>query len=56
MNKDEGIQTVFGGPSHVDILGAGASIASTIHNPEPNEKKLPSMDNFVEHAPTKDIA
>lgn len=48
VNKEEGIQTVFGGPSHIVILGAGASIASTIHNPEPNGKKLPSMDNFVE--------
>jgi hypothetical protein len=48
MTREEGIQTVYGGVSHVVILGAGASIASTIHNPEPSGKKLPSMDNFID--------
>lgn len=48
MNRQEGIETVFNGPSHIVILGAGASIASTVHNPEPFGKKLPSMDNFIE--------
>jgi hypothetical protein len=48
MTREEGIQTVYGGPIHVVILGAGASIASTIHNPEPSGKKLPSMDNLID--------
>jgi hypothetical protein len=48
MTKEQGINQVFGGGGHVVILGAGASIASTIQNPEKNGKKLPSMDNFVE--------
>jgi hypothetical protein len=48
MNRKEGVETVFDGPSHIVILGAGASIASTLHNPEPSGKKLPSMDNFIE--------
>ena len=39
MTREEGIQTVYGGPSNVVILGAGASIASTIHNPEPSGVK-----------------
>ena len=47
MTKEEGINQVYGG-GHVVILGAGASIASTIRNPEKNGKWLPSMDNFVE--------
>ncbi len=33
---------------HVVILGAGASIASTIRNPEKYGKSLPSMANLVE--------
>jgi len=33
---------------HVVILGAGASIASTIRNPEKNGKPLPGMPNLVE--------
>ena len=48
MTREEGIETVYDGPSHVVILGAGASIASTIHNPEPSGKKLLSMDNFID--------
>lgn len=32
---------------HVVILGAGASIASTIHNPEKHGKVLPGMANLV---------
>ena len=30
------------------ILGAGASIASTLRNPQADGKRLPSMDNFIE--------
>lgn len=48
MTREEGIREVFGGPSHVVILGAGASIASDLDNPEPSGKKLPSMDNLIE--------
>lgn len=48
MTIKEGINQVYGGGGHVVILGAGASIASTIRNPEKNGKKLPSMDNFIE--------
>ena len=55
MNKDEGIKRVYGQPSHVVILGAGASIASSIHNPEPNGLELPSMDNFIEIVRISDI-
>ena len=44
--KEDRIKTVMGGGRHVVILGAGASIASTIRNPELKGKKLPSMDNF----------
>jgi hypothetical protein len=55
MSREEGIRTVYGGPNHVVILGAGASIASTRHNPEPSGKKLPSMDNFIEVVGLDDI-
>ena len=48
MTKEEGIEQVFGGGGHVVILGAGASIASTLRNPERHGKLLPSMDNFIE--------
>jgi len=55
MTREEGIETVYDGPSHVVILGAGASIASTMHNPEPSGKKLPSMDNFIDVVGLKEI-
>ena len=42
------IKTVYGGGGQVVILGAGASIAATLRNPEQSGKKLPSMDNFIE--------
>ena len=48
MTREEGIEAVYDGPNYVVILGAGASIALTIHNPEPSGKKLPSMDNFID--------
>ena len=44
-----------GGGGRVVILGAGASIASTIRNPELSGKKLPSMDNFIEVVGLQDI-
>lgn len=55
LTKDDRINTVMGGGGHVVILGAGASIASTIKNPEMNGKKLPSMDNFIEVVGLQDI-
>ncbi|MHB8259677.1 MAG: SIR2 family protein [Bacteroidia bacterium] len=48
LTKDDRIKTVYGGGGHVVILGAGASIATTLRNQEANGKKLPSMDNFVQ--------
>ena len=47
LTKDDRIKTVYGGGGHVVILGAGASIASTLRNGELNGKQLPSMDNFI---------
>jgi len=55
MTRGEGIRRVYGGPSHVVILGAGASIASTLRNPEPSGKKLPSMDDFIDVVGLQDI-
>ena len=55
MTREEGIREVFGGPSHVVILGAGASIASDLDNPEPSGKKLPSMDNLIDLVGLADI-
>ena len=46
--KVDRIKTVYGGGGHVVILGAGASVASTLRNPAPNGRKLPLMNNFVE--------
>ncbi len=48
MTRQEEIERVHGNGTHLVILGAGASIASTIRNPEKNGKKLPSMNNIVE--------
>jgi hypothetical protein len=55
MTREEGIQTIYDGSSHVVILGAGASIAATCHNPELSGKKLPSMENFIEVVGLTDI-
>lgn len=55
MTKEEGIQQVYGGGGHVVILGAGASIASTLRNSEKKGKKLPSMDNFIDVVGLKDL-
>lgn len=37
------------------ILGAGASIASSLLNPLPDGKRLPSMDNFIDVVGLRDI-
>lgn len=42
------INTNINHSPHVVLLGAGASIASTIRNPEKYGKRLPSMANLVE--------
>ena len=46
--REDRVNTVYGGGGHVVILGAGASIAATRHNPQFNGKKLPSMNDFIE--------
>ena len=55
LTKEDRIKTVYGGGGHVVILGAGASIASTIRNPEKQGKKLPSMDNFIDVVGLQDV-
>lgn len=55
MTREAGIQQVYGGGGHVVILGAGASIASTIRDQELNGKRLPSMDNFIDVVGLQDI-
>ena len=55
MNREEGIRRVHGGPSHVVILGAGASIATTLRNPEESGRRLPSMDNFIQVVGLEDL-
>ena len=55
MTIEEGINQVYGGGGHVVILGAGASIASTIRNPEKSKKQLPSMDNLIEVVGLNDL-
>ena len=46
---------VFDGGSHVVILGAGASIASTLLNPEKNGIKLLSMNDLPVVKPMDDL-
>jgi len=55
MTIEEGIKQVYGGGGHVVILGAGASIASTMRNPERHGKKLPSMANFIDIVGLNDL-
>lgn len=55
LTKEDRIKTVLGGGGHVVILGAGASIASTIRTNEPSGKMLPSMDNLIEIVGLQDI-
>ncbi len=54
LTKEDRINTVYGG-RHVVIIGAGASIASSIRNPEMMGKKLPSMDNFIDVIELNDV-
>ena len=48
FTKQDRIDTVYGGGGHVVILGAGASIASSLRNPLADGKLLPSMDNLID--------
>ncbi|WP_461453363.1 hypothetical protein [Mucilaginibacter sp.] len=55
LTAQDRINTVYGGGGHVVLLGAGASIAFTIRNPELHNKTLPSMDNFINVVGIQDI-
>ena len=55
LTKEDRIKTVFGGGRHVVIIGAGASIASTLRNSEISGKQLPSMNNFIDVLKLNDI-
>ncbi|TAE29753.1 MAG: hypothetical protein EAZ91_11555 [Cytophagales bacterium] len=55
MTREEEIQKVHAGGTHVVILGAGASYASTLRNPEKNGKVLPLMRNIVDVVGLQDI-
>jgi hypothetical protein len=55
LTKEDRINTVYGGGGHVVILGAGASIAATVRNPELSGKQLPSMDNLIQLVGLTDI-
>ncbi len=46
--KEDRLNTILNGAGNVVILGAGTSIASTYRNPEPNCKRPPSMNNFID--------
>ncbi len=48
MTREDEIERVHGNGTHVVILGAGASIASTCKNKEKNGKILPMMNNIVQ--------
>lgn len=48
MTREDEIKRVHGGGTHVVILGAGASIASTLRDKEKNNKVLPAMNNIVD--------
>lgn len=55
LSIEEGIKQVYNGLRHVVILGAGASIASTMRNPEKGGKLLPSMNNFIDVVGLNDL-
>ena len=48
MTSEEEIEIVHGQGTHVVILGAGASFASTLKTPERNGRRLPLMRNIVD--------
>lgn len=55
MTRKDEIEKVYGNGTHVVLLGAGASYASTLRNPEKNGKKLPLMKNIVDIVGLTDI-
>lgn len=55
MTTQEEIEIVHGNGTHTVLLGAGASFAATLKNPEKNGKKLPLMWNIVEIVGLNDI-
>lgn len=55
MTKEEEIEIVHGRGTHVVILGAGASYASTLRTPEKNGKRLPLMRNIVDIVGLNDV-
>lgn len=48
MTREDEIKKVHGNGTHVVILGAGSSIASTLRDNEKNGKSMPSMNNIVQ--------
>lgn len=48
MTKEDEIEKVHGGGGHVVILGAGASYASSLRNPEKGGRDLPLMRDIVD--------
>lgn len=55
MTKEEEIEIVHGKGAHVVILGAGATYASTLKNPEKNGKTLPLMWNVIDVVGLTDV-
>lgn len=55
MTREDEIKVVHARGTHVVILGAGASYASTIQNPEKNGKNLPLMKNVIDIVGLKDV-
>ena len=55
MTREEEIEKVHAGGIHLVILGAGASLASNLRNPEKKGHQLPLMNNIVEIIGLQDI-
>lgn len=55
MTQKDEVEKVHGNGTHLLILGAGASIASTLKNPELSGKELPSMNNIIDIVGLNDI-
>lgn len=55
MTRQEEIERVHGQGIHLVIIGAGASLASNLRNPETNGSQLPLMNNLVEIVGLNDI-
>ena len=55
MDALEEINSVHPNGSHLVILGAGASLASTLRNPEKNGRALPLMNNLVDVVGLEDV-